>query len=109
MKRFLMLGITCLLSTNAFATYNANISGQIAAIATYTDTDSVYVTLANQPTSHPTCSPHYFVLDSSVSLDRRKFMVARLMAAYAAGETVNIGYDNAGNCADGAIRIHRVG
>ena len=37
-------------------------------------------------------------------------MYARLAQAYATGESVNIGYDNAGNCGgSGYIRVYRVG
>jgi hypothetical protein len=36
-------------------------------------------------------------------------VLSRLITAFGTGETVVIGYDNAGNCADGYIRLERVG
>lgn len=96
-------------SRDARAVYNANMSGVLSAVATYADGDYIYLSLQNQPTSHPACNPGYFVLAETIPENRRNALLARLLTAYAAGETVNIGYDNAGDCAHGYIRAHRVG
>lgn len=109
MKKIIALTMLALFSTQALAVYNANMSGQIDGVITYADTDSIYIRLKNQPTSHQTCSAALFAIDATVSLDRRKMMLSRLLAAYATGEVINIGYDSTGYCADGYIRVHRVG
>jgi hypothetical protein len=96
-------------SLNSNATYNANMSGVVAWVATYADGDSIYFALMNQPGSHPGCSPYYFVITAAVPADRRKAMLANLLIARTTGEAINIGYDNAGDCAEGYIRVHRVG
>jgi hypothetical protein len=36
-------------------------------------------------------------------------MLARLLLAKASGEVLNLGYDATGDCAEGYIRVHRVG
>lgn len=94
---------------NTQADYNANMSGELAHVAVYTDGDYIYLTLKNQPKSHLGCDPSYFVIPESVPADRRKMLLSRLLSAYAMKETVNIGYDNKGDCVHGYIRVHRVG
>ena len=104
------IGVAALLvSTNASAVYNANMYGVVTAVLVYSDGDYIYFQLSTQPSSHPACLPSYFVIHSSVPADRRKAMLMRLMVAKETGETVNIGYDGTGDCADGYIRAHRVG
>lgn len=98
-----------LTSFNAGAVHNANMVGVLASVITYTDGDYIYFQLDNQPSTHPTCSPAYFVIPTDVTADRRKALLARLMMAKAMGEVINIGFDNAGDCAHGYIRVHRVG
>jgi hypothetical protein len=93
----------------AQATENAYISGKIAAILTYTYQDTVLIRLVNQPTSHPGCAATHFAIAASTSEARRNRVLSRLITAFGTGETVVIGYDNAGNCADGYIRLERVG
>jgi hypothetical protein len=93
----------------AGAVYNANMSGVLATVATYADGDFIYITLQNQPTTHPSCNPAFFVIPETVPADRRKAMLARLMVAWTTGEAVNIGYDSTGSCAGGYIQVHRVG
>jgi hypothetical protein len=100
---------TLLTSFNANAVYNANTTGVVTAVWTYTENDSIYFQLSNQPATHPSCEAWAFVIPGDVSLDRRKALLARLMMAKVTGETINIGYDNTGDCADGRIRAHRVG
>jgi hypothetical protein len=93
----------------ANAVYNANMFGQLDSISVYADGDSIYFHVINQPTTHPGCNPAYFVIDETISSDRRKAMLSRLYLARATQENLYIGYDNLGNCADGYIRVHRVG
>jgi hypothetical protein len=103
----IMAGLTAPMSS--FAAYDANMVGQIEGFYVYADGDYVYFRLKNQPVSHNGCSPHYFVIPSTVSADRRKAMLARLSLAYAMQETVNIGFAANGDCADGYINVYRVG
>jgi hypothetical protein len=91
------------------AYYNANMSGVVSDFWAYADADHIYFRLQNQPTSHPGCNPSYFVIDGALPLERRKAMWQRLALAYALKEPVNVGYDNAGDCASTYLRVHRVG
>ncbi|RZI81335.1 MAG: hypothetical protein EOP38_19640 [Rubrivivax sp.] len=109
MKIRAILFTLALVSTPAFSTYSANLAGEVSGVYTYTEGDYIFFTLKNQPSSHPGCNPAYFSIDGSVPVDRRKIMLARLMAAYATHETVNIGYDKDGTCSEGVIRVYRVG
>ena len=45
----------------------------------------------------------------SVPADRRHMMYTRVLLAYTSGEGINIGYDGTGTCAEGYIRVERVG
>jgi len=107
-KILLVMGIA-VCSYGANAHYNANMKGVIENVLVYTDGDYVYIQLKNQPTTHPTCRPNYFVIDASLPHERRQMLLTRLMTAYTTKENVNIGYDAEGDCAHGYIRIHRVG
>jgi hypothetical protein len=109
-------GLALFLGSTADATYNANLTGTVVSFATY-DNGEILVILGNQPSSNGACSATFFELDppevggstvvNDAAFDR---MTARLAMAYAAGEPVNLGYDNAGNCAAGGyIRVYRVG
>jgi len=91
------------------ADYNANMAGVVTMVATYADTDSIYIRLNNQLSSHPACNASYFVITTDVPIERRKAMLANLLTARATGEAMNIGYDSTGSCAEGYIRVHRVG
>lgn len=75
----------------------------------YSESDEILLRLGNQPTSHPACNPSYFVLSSSIPETRRKAMVAMLFVARVSGESINVGYDNAANCASGYIRVYEIG
>jgi len=108
-KKLLIAILLGSFASSAFAVYNANMSGELEGVYVYTDTDHIYLRLLNQPTSHPACSPTYFVIDDRITADRRKAILARLLTAYAMHEVVNIGYDSAGDCADGFLRVHRAG
>ncbi len=98
-----------ILSYSAFAQHNANMRGVLEGVYVYTDGDYIYFRLKNQPTSHPSCNPKYFVIDSSVPHERQQMLLTRLMTAYTTKENVNIGYDAEGDCAHTYIRVHRVG
>ncbi|MEP3451742.1 MAG: hypothetical protein ABJN65_00995 [Parasphingorhabdus sp.] len=93
----------------ATAVYNANVSGKISDLITYTDGDYIYFRLDNQPATHPTCNPSFFVIDGATPAQRIDRLYSRAVAAKASGETVYIGYDSQGDCAHGYIRVHRVG
>ena len=104
------MGASALLASfSANAVYNANMTGVVIAVITYTDGDYIYFQLNNQPSTHPSCNPGYFVITADVPADRRKALLAQLMLAKTTGATTQIGYDNAGDCANGYIRVHRVG
>lgn len=90
------------------AYYNANIQGVITSVRVY-DSGSVLLTLNDQPTSHPVCNPSYFAIDSALAPDIRAALLSRALIAKSSGETVEIGYDNTGNCANGYIRLHEIG
>lgn len=106
----LILGIILSLSSSIVAAdYNANMSGKVAAVMTYADGDYIYILLENQPSSHQSCDPAFFVIAETVPYERRQVLLSRLLTAYASKETVNIGFDNAGDCAHGYIRVHRIG
>ena len=104
-----LAAVVALISNDARAAYTHGMTGQLESVSTFTDSDAVYVRLKNQPTSHPGCTPGYFVIEANVPLERRKMLLARLLTAYASGETIFVGYDGNGSCADGYIRLHRVG
>jgi hypothetical protein len=106
---FLSLATVSFGSTSTFATYNANMSGVVTDVLTYTDADYVFFRLDNQPASHPACNPNFFVLSASLPAERRKQILVRLLVAKTSGESINVGYDNTGDCTDGYIHVHRVG
>lgn len=84
----------CLSPANAF--YNSNLSGVVAHVAAYADGDYIYFTLVNQPTSHPGCSPTFFVITADVPVQRRMLLYVGLMTAFKSGNAINIGYDGIG-------------
>lgn len=101
--------VLLLLSDGAGANYNANLYGVVTDVLTYSDTGRILIKLDNQPSSHPVCSPIYFAIDETLPQERINRMLARALVALTSGAPANIGYDNAGNCAHGYIRAHRVG
>ena len=109
MKKLALISVLAIYSSLSMATYNANMSGVLTDVITYTDADYIYLKLDNQPTSHPNCNPSFFVIATDVSLQMKQMLLSRLLTAYALNESVKIGFDNAGNCAHGYIRVHRVG
>lgn len=109
LRVFIVCLSTLFIHTKAFADYNSNIRGELEGVYVYTDHDAIYFRFKTQPTSHETCKATYFVISGSVPQDRRDQLLSRLMLALASKEQVNIGYDSQGNCANGYIRVHRVG
>lgn len=95
-------------SAGSQAIYNANIQGVITSIRVYDDGRTL-LRLHNQPTYHVACNANYFGIDASLSADVRAALLSRAMTAKNTNETVNIGYDNSGNCAGGYIRVHEIG
>lgn len=108
-RRFLSYLLIGLAALPSHAAYNANMYGTIQAVLTYPGSPTILFRLNNQPTTHPACNPLYFSLGDEIDADSKTRAYARLMLAYAMGENVNIGYDNAGTCAGGWIRAYRVG
>ncbi|SRR5258708_37964151 len=114
--RILGTVIVLLFSSASHATYNTNLIGTVAGIMTYASGGLLFA-LSNQPSTNGSCNAQFFELDpptyagSDVVNDAAfSRMYARLAQAYATGESVNIGYDNAGNCGgSGYIRVYRVG
>lgn len=105
----LLLVITALFSISSHAGYNANMTGKVTQVLTYTCTDQIYFRLENQPKSHPSCGVDFFSIDASIPEARRQQVLSRLLIAYASGTPINIGYDKEGDCSHGRIRVHRVG
>ena len=107
---------TLLLISSAHATYNTNTQGTVTNLMTYTSGALLFI-LNNQPASNGSCNAAYFELDmpgsnSGDPINDAAFnrMYARLLAAYSLGESVNVGYDDAGNCGgNGYIRVYRIG
>lgn len=98
-----------MITTPAAADYNANLTGVVTAVLTYSTDTRFYVRLDTQPNSHPSCDSSYFAVDAALSNEVRAQLYARALLALATQQPVNIGYDNAGNCAHSKIRIHRIG
>ena len=93
----------------AKAEYNSNMNGELAHVMVYSDGDYIYFRLKNQPIEHPRCKTDYFVISEDVPESRRNRMYSRLLAAYAAKESVNIGFDGKTECVHGYLKVHRVG
>ncbi len=102
--------ILCFLISSAHAGYDANFTGKVTAVLTYSYSTQILIRVAGQPTSHPTCTNFdLLAIAADVSAESRQLIMSRLMLAYATGEVVNIGYDKTGGCVDGRIRVYRVG
>jgi|JRYD01.1.fsa_nt_gb hypothetical protein len=95
--------------SSAGAEYNANLSGVVSSVVTYTDSDRIYFRLQNQPSSNGECNATYFAIADGTPQNRRNQAFAQLLASKLANEPVNIGYDNTGDCVHGFIRVYRVG
>lgn len=111
MKKLLMIAMFLVFTSTAHATYNANLVGNVTSILTYTNGYFLF-SLASQPTSNGSCNANLFEVDESAAANDTFFsmMYARLAQAYAMGEQVNVGFDDAGNCGkDGYIQVYRIG
>lgn len=108
MKRFVFF-LICLLPTSAWSGYDANMRGVVKEVLLYTGGGYIYFTLENQPSSHTSCNPGFFVIPDSVPNEIRQMLLSRLLTAYAMKESLNIGYDATGDCTHGYITVHRVG
>jgi hypothetical protein len=108
MRKYI-LAFLLFVSSYAWSDYDANMKGVVRHVAVYTDGDYIYLTLENQPSSHPSCNPVFFVIPDSIPYERRQMLLSRLLMAYASKENVNIGYDSQGGCTHGYITVHRVG
>jgi hypothetical protein len=108
-KLLVTLLATGLMVSPAWGGYNANLVGVVTEVSTYTDSNLILFRLSTQPASHPGCNKDYFALESAIPESRLGRLYARLLSAKATGETINIGYDNVGDCAHGYIRAHRIG
>jgi hypothetical protein len=95
-------------SSAAIAGYNTNMTGTPTAVSTYANGLVLFI-LSNQPSTHPQCNPAAFAVDPTLDPHILNRMYARLLAAEAAGQPVNIGFDNTGDCVSGFIHVHEVG
>lgn len=109
MKKFIAFVFMSVISVNSFAAYNANMTGEITDVLVYTDGDYIHIRLKNQPSTHPSCNPAFFIIPETVPADRRQALLSRALTAYASKENINIGYDALGDCANGYIQVHRIG
>lgn len=107
-RKLFLAAAAAMIPVVASATYNANGTFTVTNVLTYTETDSIYIQVSAPP-SHSGCTASYFVIPATTPVERRKILVARLLLAKASNEPVNIGYDSIGDCADGYIRVHRIG
>ena len=108
MKYYVLL-VALLFCAPSNAGYDANISGVVTSVLTYTYDGRIFIRLENQPQSHPQCMTDFFSVDASVPDSARSQLLARLLVAYTNGEPVNIGYDSQGDCSHGRIRVYRIG
>jgi hypothetical protein len=90
------------------AGYNATIQGVVKDVLTY-PSGVVLFRLSNQPTTHPLCRPEYFSIGTAIPQVEANRMLSRLLLAYTLKETVQVGFDDTGDCAVSYIRVHRVG
>ncbi len=60
--------------------------------------DNIFLRAKNQPTSHATCKPNYFVISANVPYERRQMLLSRAMMALASNERINIGFDAKSRC-----------
>lgn len=107
-SRFLVIVGTLFFTTFTQAGYDANMSGKVVSVMTYSS-GAVLFRLDNQPQSHPQCKSTYFAIPSSTKDSITNRFLSRLLAAYSTKETINIGFDSKGDCAESWISVHRIG
>jgi tRNA A37 threonylcarbamoyltransferase TsaD len=94
----------------ASANYDANFTGTITQVLTYTHSDEILITVSGQPTSHPICTSFdHMAIDTAIPSERRQVVLSRILLAYASGTPVNIGYDSKDECIGSRVKIYRVG
>jgi hypothetical protein len=92
----------------SYAGYDANLNGEVSHVMTYSS-GLILFRLKNQPSAHPQCNKAYFAIATDVSEAAASRLYARLLTAHTTKTSVNIGYDSLGSCANGYIRVHRIG
>ncbi|PSV30615.1 hypothetical protein [Photobacterium sp. GB-72] len=107
-SRFLVIVGTLFFTTFTQAGYDANMSEKVISVMTYSS-GSVLFRLENQPQSHPQCKTDFFTIPASTKDSITNRFLSRLLAAYSTKEKINIGFDSKGDCAEGRIRVHRIG
>lgn len=105
---FIYLALVLCFSNKSYAGYNANMSGEVSHVMTYSS-GLVLFRLSNQPDSHPECKASYFAIATDVNSEAVQRMYSRLLIAFTTKQKVNIGFDNLSSCGNGYIRVHRVG
>ena len=109
MNKIIILFVVIFANINATdASYNDNMVGEVTAVMTYTS-GLILFRLHNQPSTHPSCNKTYFAIATDVKDVAVNRMLSRLLTAHTTKTPVNIGFDNAGDCGNGYIRVHRVG
>lgn len=104
---FILVGLL-LLTTQAFADYNANATGQIKWVKIYNN-DVIYFEITDQQPVHT--QYNYFAVrgDSVISAEARSRYYAMLLTAKVSGKKVNVGYDNtAAGSYLGAVEVHAI-
>jgi hypothetical protein len=98
-------------ATSASANYNANLVGVPLTVSTYEGGLVLFILDTQASAVGGTCSAVFFGIDPSIPADQRALMFARLQTAQAAGQSINVGYDNTGaaGCVDGYIHAYRIG
>lgn len=110
MKMRYLLFVCLLFSFSANADYDNNFKGKVVDVLTYTTSPLILFKVENQPTSHPLCTKFdYIAIAPETTPELRQIVFSRLLAAYAAGEVVNIGYDSKDECVGPRIKVYRIG
>ncbi|MEJ2415776.1 MAG: hypothetical protein P8Y45_02355 [Exilibacterium sp.] len=110
MKYIISMLFMLLFSTQSSANYDANFKGKILSVLTYPHSKIILIRVEGQPTTHPVCSKFdYLAIDPNIDHETRQIVFARLLMAYATGETVNIGYDANDECIGARMKVYRVG
>jgi hypothetical protein len=101
-------GIPCAYSGG----YNANWTGTVTGVSTYSYNDQIVFSLNSMPSQPPgTCITTFFAIDiNSTDTESRNRMYATLLSAFLTGQTISIGYDSTGaSCTGSFIQAFRVG
>ena len=97
----------------AFAgSYNANWSGTVTSLNTYSYNDQIIFSLSSMPSlPSGTCSTAAFAISTGdTDAESRNRMYATLLSAYLTGQSITVGYDNTGaSCSETYVLAYRVG